>query len=296
MIRAAVLFGFIALAAGAQPSFEVASVKPSAPIDTSGPLRSAPSGCRGGPGTNDPAIWTCSNMSLSRLILLVYNLKPYQLTGPAWLDGDRFDIVAKVPAGASKDELQLMEQNLLAGRFKMTLHREQKELPIYEMTVAKNGPKLKEVPPGPPVPRLPPPSASVVRPGAKPVVDKDGLPVLPPGWTGFTTMGNQTRMGLGNASMERLAGSLTGFSGRPVVDATGLTGRYDIVLTWTAEQAGAPMTASADGGSSPAAPASEPGPTLVQAIQEQLGLRLESKKGPVDVVVIDHAEKKPIEN
>ncbi len=82
--------------------------------------------------------------------MTAYGVKTYQISGPAWLDTERFDIVAKVPQGATKDDVKLMLQNLLADRFKLTLHREKKDMPMYALLVAKNGPKLKESPPDDP--------------------------------------------------------------------------------------------------------------------------------------------------
>src|SRR5947207_312669 len=119
----------------ASPSFEVASVKPAEAPSTPGMLRV---GMRGGPGTPDPGQITYSNVSLKNVIMNAYNVKGYQITGPKWLDSERFDIVAKVPKGATKEEFRLMLQNLLAERFKLSLHHESKELPIYGLVVGKN--------------------------------------------------------------------------------------------------------------------------------------------------------------
>src|SRR5207247_8322826 len=127
----------------------------------------------------DPGRWTAQNMSLSNLITRAYDLKRYQYSAPSWLDDERFDITAKVPEGATKEQFQTMIQNLLAERFKLTIHREKKEMAGYELVVAKNGPKLKE---SVDVPQ--PDGAGSATPGPPPGppklnLDKDGFPELP---------------------------------------------------------------------------------------------------------------------
>src|SRR5882724_6411524 len=124
----------------AKPTFEVATVKPSPPSDGRG-MRV---GCTGGPGTPDPGLWKCQNLSLSNMVTNAYNLKYYEITAPAWMNEVRFDITAKIPEGTTKEQFLLMRQNLLDERFKLMFHREKKEVPGYELVVAKNGPKLKE--------------------------------------------------------------------------------------------------------------------------------------------------------
>ena len=131
-----------------RPVFEVASIKPSPPPDPMGYRV----GTSGGPGTPDPGRWSAQNYSLKNLIYTAYNLKSYELAAPDWTNSERFDIVAKVPEGASRDDLRLMIQALLEDRFKLTFHREPKEMATYELVVARNGPKLKE--PVPPAAKL----------------------------------------------------------------------------------------------------------------------------------------------
>src|ERR1700683_2249792 len=139
---------------GATPSFEVATIKPAAPpaasMGAGGMKIAIRMGAQGGPGTSDPGQITYSNLPLKSLLVNAYGVKGYQISGQAWIDPERFDIVAKVPKGASKDDVKLMLQNLLAERFKLTLHREKKDLPMYALVVGKNGPKMKESPPDDP--------------------------------------------------------------------------------------------------------------------------------------------------
>ena len=127
-------------AAAESPTFEVASVKPAEPQTGMG-IRVM---MRGGPGSADPGQITYSNVSLKNVLTIAYAVKGYQISGPKWLDSERFDIVAKIAKGATKEQFQLMLQNLLAERFKLTLHHETKELPMYALVVGKGGPKLKE--------------------------------------------------------------------------------------------------------------------------------------------------------
>ena len=99
---------------------------------------------RGGPGSPDPGQITYSNVSLKQVLTNAYGIKSYQISGPKWLDSERFDIVAKIAMGSTKEQFQMMLQNLLAERFKLAVHHETKELPIYALVVGKGGPKLKE--------------------------------------------------------------------------------------------------------------------------------------------------------
>src|SRR5271157_3691397 len=122
------------------PTFEVASVKPAAPIVGNRIMV----GMRGGPGTPDPGQITYNNVTLKNVLTNAYGVKSFQISGPSWLDSERYDIVAKLPRGATKEQFMVMLQNLLAERFKLTLHREKRDLPMYALVVGKNGPKMKE--------------------------------------------------------------------------------------------------------------------------------------------------------
>src|SRR5260370_19868003 len=122
------------------PTFEAASIKPAAPLSGMG-MRVM---MRGGPGSPDPGQITYSNVSLKNVVMTAYGVKGYQISGPKWLDSERFDIVAKIAMGATKEQFEMMLQNLLAERFKLAVQRETKDLPIYALVVGKGGPKLKE--------------------------------------------------------------------------------------------------------------------------------------------------------
>ncbi|HTP30807.1 MAG TPA: TIGR03435 family protein, partial [Candidatus Acidoferrales bacterium] len=124
-------------------TFEVASVKPAQPPTPDGQGRIFMRGPSGGPGTKDPGRITYPYMTLKNILMTAYNVKNYQINGPSWLDSERFDVTATMPPETTKEQLQVMLQNLLIERFKMSIHREKKELPMYSLVVTKAG-KLKE--------------------------------------------------------------------------------------------------------------------------------------------------------
>jgi uncharacterized protein (TIGR03435 family) len=161
-------FAVVAWAQGAddRATFEVASVKPA---------RDGPSRMSGGPGTPDPDRFTATNAELSWLVVRAFGLDGWdRFTGPAWIDTATFDVVAKIPPGTTSDQFRKMLQKLLAERFRMQVHHETRILPVYELTVATNGPKLKLAAVGSGTDDFVP--GSGVRPA-----DRDGFPILPAG-------------------------------------------------------------------------------------------------------------------
>jgi uncharacterized protein (TIGR03435 family) len=207
---------------------------------------------------------------------MAYGLKPYEFAGPEWLTSARFDIMAKAAEGATQAQKMAMLRNLLEDRFGLKVHREPREMTVYELAITKGGPKFHEA------------VAARAGGGLGITYDAEGIPELPPG--GGTISGLPGKDGVRTAwgvmheeiGMERLAsilGSLIG--GRPVTDATGLKGTYDLAMHWEM-----PMD-SPDGGATAA---------LFEALQSQLGLKLESKKGTVEVTVVDHCERTPSGN
>jgi uncharacterized protein (TIGR03435 family) len=262
--------------ANSQPAFEVASIKPSA-LTGRGPFITR---MDGGPGTDDPSRVTIEHYMLVGLIAAAYRVETYQVSGPSWLENGRetqFDIAAKVPDGATKEQIPLMMQNLLAERFHLTVHREKKEGNVYELVVAKNGPKLKASAANPV------PKDGKEQPFVLPKLGPDGFPALAPG-RGYSMamMNDRATAEFTESPMGKLADLLTAQLGRPVTDATGLKGKYDFSLRWSMEGLGKP--------------GDDPGPTIFVAVQEQLGLKLEQKKGLIDMIVIDHLDKVPTEN
>ncbi len=313
--------------AEAKLEFEVASIKPSA-LPGRGMIRL---GLQGGPGSGDPGRVTYTFSTIRDLMVDAYSVKRYQVSGgPNWLDSERFDIVAKVPEGATKEQVKVMLQNLLAERFKLTLHRETKELPMYALVVGAKGPKLKDStatdtpPASDPQPKeggrgeagaqaaaSPPPLPPSLR-GMK--IGPDGYPETPPMAAGHA--GNFMMMTPNGAcllssgqTMDGLATQLSSRFDRPVIDQTGLKGKYDLKLRYDPSSMpggrGGPVRMIKDGpgpgpaGGDPAnrvAPDGDPPPGIFNALQEQLGLKLEARKGPVDLLVIDRVQKTPTEN
>jgi uncharacterized protein (TIGR03435 family) len=265
-------------------TFEVASVKPSAPGWEKGGVYFGPA--RGGPGTPDPAQITWTYARFRDLLMTAYDVKTYQLIGPAWLDAERYDIVAKVPAGASKEQVSVMWQNLLAERFGVKVHHESKEFQVEELVVAKGGSKLKETaedvtaPPSPGPPNF-----------------KNGV-LAGPGMVTSIMMGGNNR-GSAHAvaraqPLSKLTVMLTAQRNHPVLDKTGLTGLYDFDLDFTMDITGVPLPPGAQ--PAPSTGASDPGSDIAAAVQQQLGLRLVDGRANLDMVIIDKAEKIPTEN
>jgi bla regulator protein blaR1 len=258
------------------PSFDVASIKPN--HEGGGRFRIGV----------EPGRFVANNATLKFLLEEAYHVKDSQIVGaPGWIDSDHYDIEAKVDdasAGAEQklnsDEqgarFRLMLQSLLADRFKVTLHHDTKELPIYALVVAKNGPKLHEsaaapedtAPPGPLTPDGPQPRHSI-------------------------RMRGRGDLSISAESLDMFADLLSRQLGRLVVNKTGLNGNYDFTLKWTPDESQGQMPGGPPGDAAPPPDAS--GPTIFTALQEQLGLKLESQKGPVDTIVIDHVER-PSEN
>lgn len=304
------------------PSFEVATVKKA---DEPQPGKPVFFGRRGGPGTDDPGRITWSGVNLRTLLMTAYDVKSYQITGPDWIDSERYEIAVKVPAAATKEQVNVMWQNLLAERFAVRLHHTSKVLAAFEMEAVKGHVKLQETTlldekavtsevPGPI-------TAGAVTAGRVPDVDgkgpflgpppldKNGIPQLTrPGLVQMMTMGpnGPSARIVGRAvTIGQLASNLSNQLNKPVVDKTGLTGKYDLVIEFTPDfrggQPGLPgigaLPPPPPGDTSQATNTAEPGgTTLVAAIQQQLGLKLTSLKTPVDLLVIDKAEKTPTEN
>ena len=286
------------------PSFEVASVKVTAPTDIPRSRSGVAYGREtGGPGTNSPGQFTASYTTLWSLILKAYGLESYRLFGPPSLKGDKFggsqyDIAAKIPPGATKEQFNLMLQDLLVRRFGLAVHWENRDLPVYALVVAKGGLKMKEAekaPVGAPVPA--PPDLS-----SKERLDKDGFAVLPPGVQSMTYDSGPNGSVRVSARMTTVA-DLVGTAvrnevDRPIIDKTGLSGTYDFNLLFVPERT-RPANAAADVSSGQAAlpdAASDAGPTIFVALERQLGLRLEPEKRPFSVLVVDKVNGTPSEN
>jgi uncharacterized protein (TIGR03435 family) len=273
--------------ADARPTFDVASIKPSDP--TAGFLR-----WNGGPGTKDPGLFTCENCSLITLLSMAYEVPHYRISAPDWTQNTKFVVSAKVPAGATKEQFLVMMQNMLAVRFKLAVHREQKEMQTYDLVIAKGGPKLRrsadEAPAKDDVAETAPKRP---QPTELPKMGKDGYPILPEGYSEVAMEGRQRIMYPGQ-TMQWFAGRMSSQLGCPVTDLTGLTWKYDFALFWAYGASNDRSAITSD--TPPAGADSDPGPTLVEAVQSQLGLKLIPKKETVEIIAVDHVEKVPTEN
>jgi uncharacterized protein (TIGR03435 family) len=263
-------------------SFEVASVKP-APVPANGQgVYFGPA--RGGPGTPDPGQITWSYANLKAILLTAYDAKNYQINGPSWLDTERYHIIAKVPAGSTKEQVRVMWQNLLRERFSLVLHHESKEFQVEDLVMGKDGSKLKETTW----------DADAPLPEGPPKRDKDGQLASPGAvLTIFPGPDSHVHAVVKAQPISWLTANLGNVVGRPVIDKTGLTGKYDFNLDYKMVLPPgflpAPLPAAGDR-------ASDPGPDLAAVVQEQLGLRLVAGKAMIDVLVIDKVEKVPTDN
>ena len=310
MIRTAVVAGMaVATACAAfgqsaatQLKFEVASIKPVAPsLDGRYTVR-----MRDYPGRVD-----YSSVSLKAIVQQACEVRDFQISGPDWMASTRFDVVAKLTADTPRSRVPEMLRSLLAERFKLATHREAKELPIYALVVGKGGPKMKESEvdanaPSPEGGRGPGgPAAS----GGTGAVDCGLRGEIAAATGSMMNKGPGHLQGHG-MNMVSLTNTLAALAGRPVVDQTGLKGNYDFDLDYAPDEGqrmstgGAPppppLQGGAPGGGAvqiPSAGTPDPdGVSLLNAVQSQLGLKLEARKGPVELIVVDHIEKTPTEN
>lgn len=261
------------------PAFEVASVKVSPPPAAG---RGIAHGCK-----PDPAIVHCTGATLKMLLMRAYKVKYFQIEGPAWIGTENYDVSAKVPEGAPPGGVPAMLATLLAQRFSVKLHQETRMLPAYDLIVAKGGPKLREIDTAN-LPAIPDPgSAAPPPPGAR--GGEPPMSSMPVGVLGVRATSNGARTMQGNVTMADLADYLTESFSRPVFDRTDLKGAYAIQLSYLAPEVGR----AGDG--PPQADANGPIATLFQAVQT-LGLKLEPKKEPREMIVVDSANKVPGEN
>lgn len=225
--------------------------------------------------------FTATNARLKMLVGLAYNVKNFEITGgPGWVNSDGFDIDARASdTNIRLDQLRPMLQSLLDDRFQLKVHRESREVPVYALVAAKNGLKLPGAKEGgcttfgPNSPPPPPPA-----PGQLPPIMCGGFLRAP------------NLLQAGNVTMTQLANVLSDVLGRPVIDKTEFTATFDVKLEFTPDG----TTFGADGFGPPGGlPPSfdTSGPSIFTALQDQLGLKLESQKAPAEILVIDHAEK-----
>ena len=318
IVIAIVFTGMVLGQAAGGPTFEVATVKPSA-LDVTKLAAAAQSGQMPLIGAHvDKARAQYIFMSVKDLIATAYSLKPFQITGPDWINdmSQRFDIVGKMPDGSTVDQAPQMLQALLAERFKLVVHRDNKEHPVTALVVGKGGPKLQEskdeaqdfdentplkpgerqmdTPQGPVRMTMDPKSGVVVNMG------KRGMWTQKMGAGGTLHLeGNGTTMSAFADMLTQLT-QMTGGSGTQIVDMTGLNGHYAVSIEFSladlmkiAQAAGVAVPMR---GGDPGAPpvAADPGASssVSDAVQAP-GLKLESRRAPTEQLIVDHVEKLP---
>ncbi len=277
-----VLLASIARAQTPTPQFEVVSVRPSPPaVDDWQKI-----------GVHiDGAMMRCTYLSLRDYIGMAYNLKNEQISGPDWMSNAKFDISAKLPEGAPRTQLREMIQAVLTERFKLESHRESKEFPVYVLSLGKGPLKLQESAPDP---SLPAPSKDVhvgvsgVGSGSNQgsYVDLGG---------GASVSSSAGKIVARRVTMADLMNSVERYLDRPLIDQTGLKGIYDVTLQYSLEELRNVVRSSGSPRSIPDS-AAEAFPGSLAESFAALGLKLEPRKAPLDILVVDHAEKIPVEN
>jgi uncharacterized protein (TIGR03435 family) len=276
-------FLFAAASSAQTLKFEVAAIKPAAPqavhVGT----------------TIDGTRLDMGFFSLTALIVTAYKVEGYQIKGPDWMATTRFDILARMPEGATKEQVPEMLQALLAERFKLAIRHESREQQVYALVAGKDGPKLKETP-----------ADFVV--GSGPVESGRGnrairaviQPLPPGGWQTISFVDGRNLYESKKLSMAEFARFLRRYTDTPVVDLTGLSGFYELALEVPPTAANRPRRpealAPADGSPRPAEEASDPAGVSIFTSIQKLGLRLEKRKMALDQLVVEHIEKTPTEN
>jgi uncharacterized protein (TIGR03435 family) len=244
---------------GLAQTFEVATMKLHPPGGPEGSTTTQ----SGGPGTSDPTRITIINRTLHRLLIESYGLIGYQLKDPPDLDQVRYDIAANIPPGATEQDVHVMMQNLLIERLRLKVRHEHQLVPVYGLLIAKKGPKFK-------------PSSEPIDPAKQ-------------GMSRSTTAAGSIKLVAAGQTIPQLVSALFQQTDHPIMDLTGLAGKYDFTLTFTSRRMSELASASPDGRADDA-------PGIFQALQEQLGLKLEARKMPVDLVIVDSGQKMPVEN
>jgi uncharacterized protein (TIGR03435 family) len=258
MRAAAFLYALFAYESFAQ-TFEVATMKLHPPGSPEGTATTQ----TGGPGTGDPTRVTIINRTLHRLLIESYGLVGYQLKDPPDLDQVRYDVVAKVPPGATAQEVRVMMQNLLIERLQLKIRHEHQVVPVYALLIGKRGPKFK-------------PSSEPIDPANQ-------------GMSRSSTGAGLVKLAAVGQTIPQLVSALFQQTDHPIMDMTGLSGKYDYTLTFVSRRSNELSAMSPDARVADA-------PTIFQAVQDQLGLKLEARKMPVDLVIVDSGHKIPVEN
>jgi uncharacterized protein (TIGR03435 family) len=279
-------------------AFEVASIKPAEPLSVERMM----AGQQHISANVDAARVDFSDLSLAELIRAAYRGKLYQISGPDWMTTARFDVVAKLPEGAKADQVPEMLRTLLEERFHLALHNSSKEMPVYALVVGKDGSKLKESTPDDAT------DGTGAAAGGSPAAGAGGRsgmgagPMTTSGPNGSSTMSagpNGLHVDLKNMTIASMLDWLSRFTDRPVVDQTGLAGRYDLALDVSRdEMLNAARAAGMAVDAARRAPegATDPGGDSVFGSVQKVGLKLEPRRLPLTLLVVDRLDKTPTGN
>ena len=287
-IAAVALAACLPFAALAQ-EFDVVSVKPSGPM---GPGMRF--GVSGGPGTDNPGTVAWYTASLQTLLATAYQVRSDQIANPEVLGRGAFDIVAKVPSGTTKDRIPAMLRKVLEERFHLATHFESRDGAVWLMSVAKSGLKLKTTDEN-----AKPPESRTIGPLQ---VDKDFYPVVAAGSGATLGFSGSVHLTARAVTASKLADLLTPEAGRPVIDKTGLSGVYDVRLSFVpvprANSAPPPPPPPSPTGAveTPSDSQTDRSPSIFAVLQKELGLRLDPGRSQIQFVVIDHVDKVPVPN
>jgi len=260
------LFGVAFVQTAAElPTFEVASVKASDP----NPQNSVLVGMAA-----DPSRVRYANITLRDCIRGAFRTRDFQIVGPDWMANARFEIDAKLPAGASTDKIPEMLQALLADRFKLTTRRETKEMAVYALLVGNGGPKLK-------------PTEVKIDEKTPLAMGTDGKPRA---MVSFGGTASAITVNAPSASLLTFVGVTSRFTARPIVDLTGIDGLYDFTLTFAPE-----VSTGMPGGLREDPAGADPAPSISDAVKKY-GLRIESRKMPIEMLVVTNIERTPTQN
>jgi uncharacterized protein (TIGR03435 family) len=245
---------------------------------------------RGGPGTSDPGRISFTNVTLVNIILRAYDMMAFQLSAPEWMSSRKYDVAAVIPAGTSQEQCNRMLQALLAERLNLTVHHESRSLQGFDLIAGRGEPKLKASA-----------ASSTPAPGTSdgpPKTDSEGYPEVT--GSGLMMMEGAKAGGVivfltaKSQPLSALVHLLSREFQMPIDDHTGLQGNFDFKLTFAPKPPGAlPPPPSAD---SPSNGADDVAPNLTTAVQQQLGLRLNARRVPTDILIVDRADQLPTQN
>jgi uncharacterized protein (TIGR03435 family) len=306
-------FAAFGQAQAAKPAFDAVSVRPSPPPDMQKMMAGLQAGKKPEEVRIEGSRATFVYMSVKELIAYAYGMRAYEVTGPDWMTTDRFEVVARLPDGATKDAVPAMVRTMLEDRFKLEAHRQVEDQPVLGLVLGKNGAKLQPASPKAEVldesAPLKPNETMIDSPDGRIMVRRntDGSSTYVGPWGSFSLKfdGQSLSMHMQSESIDMrgfasMMTQLGGGEGRQVVDLTGLTGKYQTAADFSLMDLTASLRDQGidipTGGGPQGPGASDPGGATVSAALDKLGLRLEKTRANVNRLVVDHVEKSPTEN